>query len=427
MNELPKGAVIDPIVDDSLPAGAVLDPDKYSAADIQMLNTSYDKGGADYVPKWGQDNPNVYAAVMSGLDALPIAASAVPKLGWGIPIAGALNVAGQQGKRTIQGEGTDGFTVLKDLIKGMGVEGAGRGLVGILKYGLNSLPNTLTRSAAKMSTGLTPAEQKAMADTLLKYGTTFDEQGGRGLESILERNLITKNALIDAADKSGVVFKNADIINTVTDPLATDTGSLAKLLAYGNKVDASVPNYSADVINTVKQFAKGGDMTPSTLVANQRAKGDLLKKAWGENTVNDAVTQTDKQLYANIGKIINDNIDGIAPLNANSKEVLDVLPYLNKSANRIGNRDVIGLRETLGLSDSLMPSQFAENPTTATGKLFAYLMDRPQIKSAIARNIYKAANANIAGKTLSATVSALDRPVRGAFDAAVFGTVNHGR
>lgn len=418
--EPPKGFVVD-VEESSTPPEGFIVRDEYTPADIASLQP----GHPDYVPEWGRNNPNLYAATMTALDLAPAVVSGVK--GTSIPgfigatlLGGGVNAVAQSAKRYLNDEPQDGFKTLMDLAKGAALEGTGRTVAGAASYGLNKLPEVLTKSAAKMGTvSLTPAEQSEIANTLLRYNVPFTEEGGRSLESILANNAAQKMSILKGAEAQGKVITPAEIINTVTNSTDPYTGSIAKLLSYGRQTAKAQPTYVQEVTDVVTPFAKG-TMTPTEAVANQRALGKKVDKAWRENTQDDATVEAQKQLYMNFREWLNNLNPAMSRLNSESSDIMTAMPYFNRATNRIGNRDVINLGDKVGLAP-LVTTPIQEVSPGTWGKLAAMMFDKPAVKSAVARGLYRAGNANIAGKPLKDLVTSMAPPVRGAFDAAVLG------
>ena len=395
------------------------DPDIFSVAPMTPTYTAADIAGLD-VPKWGRDNPTLYASAMTALDLLPAAAGFIRSTPWGLAAAPVLSALSGYGKRAINGQDTSGWDVATDAGKGAVIEGAGRALTLPVGYALNKLPQVLTKSAAKMGTvSLTPGEQSEIADTLLRYNVPFTEEGGRSLESILSNNAAQKMNILRAAEAQGKAITPAEIINTVTNASDPYTGSIAKLLSYGRQTAKAQPNYVQEVTDVVTPFAKG-NMTPTEAVANQRALGKKVDKAWRENTQDDATVEAQKQLYLNFREWLNNLNPAMAGLNKESSDIMTALPYFNRATNRIGNRDVVNLGDKVGLAP-LVSTPVTEISPSTWGKVAAMMFDNPKVKSATARGLYRVGNANIAGKALKDIATAAAPAVRGAFDAAILG------
>ena len=377
------------------------------------------------VPKWGRKHPNIYAGAMTALDMAPTLAAFTANPVTGIPLAGAINTGAKSVQRMITGEDQDAGTSVMDFAKGATVEGIGRG-AGAVIQGVSNIPavrakgnavaNWIMRSAGKFGTGggLKPAEQKAMAKTILEKGYLFNDSSYDDLISNVVKNKEAVDSIYDVATKKG------DII-PATDPMSNS--SLASLLERGQNVRGVDPGYTGNVQRTINDFVKEGPYSPTSLSVSKRQLDQNTRNARSNMQVNDATESSQKALADGIRQTLHTKYPESAPYDLDSSQMLDLEPYFARAINRISQRDMIGLGEKVMLGG--MKGNLEEVTPGTVGKLLAFVWDRPEVKSRVAKMMYeKATGRNLPisqwKKGLNYLGQAVNSaPVRGAFDAAV--------
>lgn len=377
----------------------------------------------DGVPKWGRDHPNLYAGVETLLDLAPMAASAAKTTGIGIPVAGAINAGAKALQRNIAGEGTTAGDVGLDFLKGATVEGGGRALGAVVK-GITDLPgvqstlngaaNRIIRTAGKFGTGggLTPSEQKAMADTVLKKGYLFNEGSHVNLLDRVKSNSKAVDDIYAAGTAAGDTFLADDVLAK---------GGFSDLMKRGESVRGVSPNYLSRVSKVMNNFKAGervvnpeeqylspleaamlnkrpdfvpekpyvsAPYTPTDLNVSKRQIYQDLGDAYNNRKVNNADEVGKKTLASAIKKTLDEKYPSAVPFNEDSSALLDLEPYFARAINRISQRDAVGLGEKIALGSLKDPISLSEMSPGKLAKLVAAVWDRPEIKSKVARMIY---------------------------------------
>jgi len=389
------------------------------------------------VPQWGRDNPNLYAGVQTGLDLLPMAAGLVGSPLAGLAVAGGINAAGKYAQRKIADQPTDGMDVAKDAALGATVEGGGRTLAGAfrgvtnipaVRQGLNSAANRIIRSAGKFGTGggLQPAEQQAMAETVLKKGYLFNPESHGALLDTVKANSSAVDDIYAAGTAAGDTFPADEVLAN---------GDFGKLMNRGEAVRGVAPNYLSQVGKVINNFKKGerviqpeeqylnpleaalmnkkpvfspaeptvtAPYTPTDLNVSKRQIYQDLGNAYKNGKINDAGEQGGKTLAHAIKETLDAKYPDAVPLNADSSDLLALEPYFARAINRISQRDAVGLGEKIALGSLKDPVSLSDLSPGKLGKLVAAVWDRPEIKSKVARMIYSQKAAGPAGKAIKA-------------------------
>lgn len=376
----------------------------------------------DGVPAWGRNNPNAYAGVMTALDLLPMIASPIKSTWIGIPLAGAVNAGAKYTQRQIADQPTTGADVGMDFLKGAAIEGGGRAIGATVK-GVTNLPwvrdklngaaTWLTKSAGKFGTGggLTPAEQREMAETVLNKGYNFNESSWQKMLNTIKGNTAKVDDIYAAGTQAG---------DTFTAPAVTSQADFGRLLNRGENVRGVAPDYTGrvrDVLQTFKAGAAGTPektvestilgldgrpamtttipampkpYTPTELNVAKRQLYQDIGTSYKNNAVNDATESAQKTLASAIKETLDAKYPGAVPLNMDSSELLQLEPYFARAINRISQRDVVGLGEKIALGSLKDPVGLADVTPGTIGKLVAAVWDRPEIKSRVAQMLYKA-------------------------------------
>lgn len=394
--------------------------------EVTNKKPTFEGGTENGVPVWGQKNPNLYAATMTGLDLLPMIASPFKTAGIGVPVAGALNAAGQTAKRMISGEPTTGGDLAKDALVGMAGEGGGR-FIGKTISKLTDIPairamgnkfsTKLMNSAGKFGTGsgLTPAEKDAMATTMLERGYLFNPESHDALMQTVKGNTGAVDSILGAATRRGDTISADEVLSR---------GDFPKWEQRGESVRGVDPGYSSKIAKTINTFRKGEGVvnpqviepspldkailnvpdrfsppepikttpyTPTDINVAKRQLYQNIGNAYKNGKVNDALETGGKELASAMKNTLEAKYPEIAKYNLDSSELLALEPYFARAVNRISQRDIVGLGEKVALGSLKDPVSFADMQPSQIGKLIAAVWDRPEIKSRVARMIYQKA------------------------------------
>lgn len=423
---LPEGAT----VYEGLPDGAEVVKPKFNP-----------DGVVDGVPKWGRNNPNTYAAVMTALDLAPsLAAFAGPAVG--IPLSGAINTSAKSVQRMIGGEEQGIDKSLTDFAIGSTVEGVGRGVgagikaatnIPAIRQGIDDVSKKLYQSAMKFSTSptvLPAAERAAITETGLKNNFMPRDEDYLRLKAMVDTNTSQVDDIIRAGTQSG---------DTVPASKTLQAGNFDELYGRGEAVRGVTPGYSGAVNRIENNLLKGetevladGTLgpkpyTPTDVNTSKRQLYKELEDAYASNTLSKPSVQAKKQLASAHKSVLEEMYPEVKGLNANSKELLDLSDHLARSIGRVQNRDIIGLGDKVVMDMvGSIPKGDSRLGQTLWGSVVATL-DRPMVKAKLAQVLYKANT----GKNLPLSQwqkgvkyigeTANSVPVRGAFDAAVLG------
>lgn len=408
------------------------------------------------VPKWGRDNPNVYAGAMTALDLAPALASFAKGTGVGMPVAGAVNAAGKAAQRSISGEEQSMGASLADFAKGATVEGIGRlagaaiqGATNIpaIKNGTDALAKKLYQSAMKFSTSpkvLTAADRASITETGLKNNFMPKDADYLRLGDMVNSNTSKVNGIIDAGTMAGDTIPAKDVLNLA---------NFQKLYGRGDSVRGVTPGYMGSVSAVERNLLKGEIPTPAKTIESaildsngnpyatqvpavehpytptdiNTSKRQLYKEledAYAKNTLSKPSVQAKKQLASGLKKVLEEQYPEVKSINASSKELLDLSDHLARSIGRVQNRDIIGLGDKVVMN--MVGSIPSESLTAkSTVGFIASMLDRPMAKAKLAQILYKAntgrnlplsqwqKGVQYIGKTANSA------PIRGAFDAAL--------
>jgi hypothetical protein len=397
------------------------------------------------VPKWGRDNPNLYATVETGLDLLPAVTGMLKSTPLGILAAGPVNAASQYAKRKIAGEETTGKNILGDIAKGMAIETGGRAVGSILNSIINpNTANRLIRSAGKFGTGsgLTPAEQKAMAQTVLDKGYLFKPESHDALLSTVKANTDAVDDIYRAGTEAGDTFRAEEVLNRGNFPKWQQRGedvrgvdpgykgSLDRIMSTFRRGEGVTPAefsqpspLDAGLSNARPQMIKPEEVTtpytPTDLNVSKRQLYQNIGNAYKNGAVNDATETGSKELASAIKTTLDEKYPGAVPFNTDSAELLALEPYFARAINRISQRDVVGLGEKIALGSIKDPVSLSDMSPSTIGKLVAAVWDRPEIKSRVAQAMFKASK----NKSLAANPE-LKRAFRSAVESSMYGVAN---
>ena len=413
---LPEGAV----VYEGLPEGAQI-----------IEQPQYDPNGiVNGVPKWGREHPNLYAGAMTALDMAPALASFAGPVS-GIPLAGAINTAGQAIKRKIGGEEQGTGKSLADFAMGAATEGAGRAIgagikaatnIPAIRQGADNLSKKLYQSAMKFSTSptvLPASERAAITETGLKNNFMPRDEDYLRLKSMVGANT-------DAVDK--IISQGTAAGDTIPAGKVLDLADFKNLYGRGEQVRGVSPGYTGATNRVEQNLLKGEEAAPYTPTDINTSKRQLYKEledAYAKNTLSKPSVQAKKQLASGLKSALEEQYPEIKNLNANSKELLDLSDHLARSIGRVQNRDIIGLGDKV-VMDMIgsIPKGEATSSKTLWGALAA-TVDRPIVKAKLAQILYKAnTGKNLPLSQWQKGVKYIGEklgsaPARGTFDAAI--------
>lgn len=341
----------------------------------------------DSVPKWAERNPTAYAVTQSALDMLPMAANVIKSSVIGIPVAGAINVATQAIKRTIDDQPTTGKNMAVDFGVGMLGQGVGdaigKGLFPVIAKALpKSLPEWLYKSAVKPSTVTPLADRKAIIERGLNEGITLD---AAGWEKLL-KNIAQDRSIVMDTVNSGSARAETIPVQSVIDE-------------FNLGGDKSLNYLSRILANDAPEVGSAVSARSATLRKNGTdidvKKAQTLKEHYQNQSSYPLDTRGmyDEQLDQATARGFRKALENKYPPelikipNANNAERNMLAEQLSAKGTlgRIENRDPTGLGMTVAAGTFDM-----SNPITQANLVARTVQNFPKLQAKIAIDMYKA-------------------------------------
>lgn len=388
------------------------------------------QGYVDGVPKWGRENPNLYAGTMTALDLAPAIASFAKSTGVGIPLAGAINVGAKAIQRGISGEPQSVGASLSDFAKGATVEGVGRGLGwGITKLAKTPVVRDAIGKVAEKLTEMTIKPPTTMSNIARRQSINTALEGGflpnaKGISKL--------NDAIDQAEKKiseGISRgKNADVKGSFDKAIS----NLESLRSEANVSSDPVKNnqlIDEEIARLMNHpMADANKLVPISEMQRMKVRqGREIKKTYGEQRpqfMNDIDKARIRGLKEELEDKLRTYFPELAPTNKQLGKYYELEPVLERASNRIENRLGIGIDLPIksgagaGLGSLFGPEGAAVGAGIGT---VAGVLEHPAVAPRVGRALYKGSRmipeqtpklAEFAKRLSSA-------PIRGVFDAAV--------
>jgi hypothetical protein len=287
---------------------------------------------------------------------------------------------------------------------------AGRAVesINIIKKGLvkpitraipKELPRKMYESAAKFSTVLPEKQRAQMSRTALTSGILPNGKGIDKARGMIESLNDEITAMIDRSTKTGTKIKADNLFKYLDDIrkevlLSDDPVSHARAI---NKIEKS--------IKTGVKIAGGDSLSP---MQAQSLKQQIYKAVNYENRPRSPkAIETAKKSVARAAK---DELESIHPelknLNAKEGELIQLVEALQRSANRISNRDLLGI----GIPIKGTAGGVVGGGAGAVAGIVGGILDTPIVKARLAialEKIRKAKLANKTGTTAARNITAL--------------------
>lgn len=385
------------------------------------------------VPKWGRDNPNLYAGAMTGLDLLPMVANVAKSSLIGIPLAGAINAGAKSIQRNISGEQTTGGDVTGDMIKGMAIEGGGRAINNILgavtntpvvKNALNSLSNKFTGMTLKQPTRIKPEVRAQNIDTLHEFGVLPNAKGQDKISQIITA---TENKLA-----KGIESGNAAKVRGDFEKAILNMNSLRQEAKY-----SSDPAYSEKLIDdAIERLVNNplvdvnGTLPISELQRMKVIQGKEISSSYDKarniNSNNpDFLNKIDKARVRGFKETLEDKLRPNFPELADTNNLLSRLYQAEKAntgaANRIANNQGIGIGLPIksgagaGLGAIFGPTGAAIGGAIGTA---AGVAEHPSVAPRIGQLLYNASRKKMP-EFVKKSVKAAAPAMRAAFESSL--------
>lgn len=250
------------------------------------------------------------------------------------------------------------------------------------KYlGMGDTAANLYESAVKPSVILDDAERAKIIKTGLEEKITLDKKGKQKLETRIDNLNNRVNNLIDIASNTQKGIPSNIVKKYIGDVKNQVSGFKYKA---GKNID-DVERVSKELDKLIKEKAT------ISVRELQDFKTDLYKQLdydVTKQTGTRAGELAEKSAARAAKEGVSEAVPSVAELNERLSDLLESKPYLIRAANRIGNRDIIGLTDPvkIGAGGTIGGGPGA---VIAGG---AGLLDRPGIKSRIAIDLYERQN-----------------------------------
>lgn len=242
---------------------------------------------------------------------------------------------------------------------------------------INAASNTLKYGAGKMVPEDAP---RNLYDSSAKFSTTLDAgERGRLVDTAIENKLIPtgkgvaklNQGIVDFGQKIDELIEQSQSagVEVPRSVLFKNIGELRQSLG-GAKIEGAkdikiIDNVTRQLNEHLDSIGKN-TLTPSEL---QAFKVDVYKRInFNQNPGSRGATFGKQEAYKNIARSAKDGLEDIIPeikgANAKQGQLLELAPHLQRSANRIDNRNVMGLDTSAKLS---------------AGGIFGSLLGSPEI------------------------------------------------
>ena len=243
-----------------------------------------------------------------------------------------------------------------------------------------SVPRGLYERAAKFSTTLNKAERGSLVDTALKHKLPLSTKGVDKLDRIAASISDTIDDLVRASDNAGkgipvdAVFKHLKELRQQTGGIlmesSDDLSSINKYAAQLRKAadKAGRTHYSATDLQMIKR-----DLYKKISFDAKRMKGTPIKE----------------ETYTAIARGAKEGVEALNPqtamLNKHWSELLELKPHLQRSANRIENRNMLSLSAPMNIGAGSMIG----GVPGMIGGVVATILENPKISPRIALTLEK--------------------------------------
>lgn len=408
--------------------GEVEFPDDMSTQDIEVaikqnVLKQSDEMQEDYVPEWGRKYPNLYGVVGAGYEvSKPIleygglAGGALVGAGSGLltgpgavaaspvgaAVGGGLGYAA--GKRATRGlSNVLGLTepetlpealvqTGQDVLTGASVEATGQVAgAGVAKLAEKARPaiqgaaRKLYESAIKPS----PSMPIKMRDKIL---TTGLEQAAKGKPYRPTEKHVFKlgkriNSLVTEADEVvKSASKKGDVINT--EKLTAGIDDVLSQFQAGPFPQGDIKRLG--ILKEELMASHGKAIPTDKALAMKKQIYKIAKKYYSNSraTLAPAKFEAEKAVASAIVKELEALYPATRPLNKEAGKLIEFTQVLERAAGRVGNREVLSLLDFMG--GTVGATATGGGQGAVAGAVATKMLTGPQIKSMLAKSIYKA-------------------------------------
>lgn len=251
-----------------------------------------------------------------------------------------------------------------------------------------NLPSNMYESSAKFRPSLDPNKRRAMVNTALEEGIMPTSKGIGKIDDAIDELNTNINHLIDASTRSGERVPKSMIYQFLDDT----RGKLGGVKANAPR-DLAVMKRTVNKLDDYLNEIDKDYLTPREL---QELKVSIYKDINYDSAKmrgTKAAEETNKDIARAAKVEIEKKIPEIKDLNKREGALLELKPELERSANRIENRDLLGIGAPLKIGAG---SSVGGIPGSVIGA-GSWLMDNPQLKAKIALDMYKAQQLGLLG------------------------------
>ncbi len=236
-------------------------------------------------------------------------------------------------------------------------------------------PQNLYESAAKWSTTLPDHKRRALSQTALDHKIMPTTKGVNALDAKISGLNQQLDSLITEATTSGKTIPKGAVMRHLKDLRQKKGGPLLEAEADLKAIDRVAKRFDENLKRINKDT-----LTPQEL---QSLKLDAYEKInWDAKRMTGSPVREDtyKAIARGAKDSIEDLVPGVGPTNKQLGPLYELQPHLQRSANRIGNRNVVSLNAPLNIGAG---STIGGPLGTAVGAGVS-ILEIPQVKARLA-------------------------------------------
>lgn len=236
-----------------------------------------------------------------------------------------------------------------------------------------TLPSRMWKSAAKLSTTFTQAQRAKIAETALRYDVTSTISGVDKVRKKIDSLNSTISQLVERTDlMPGAkipVHRLFDEFKQLERDFMENSGSPLKARQAIRSVEKE--------ITRANRIIGRRSLSPTQAQKMKQTIYKELEKSYNKLMALPAKTEAQMAVARAAKEGLEDLIPEIKALNATEGELIDLHNAIERSASRIGNRDIMGIGVPIKGSLGAMVS----GPSGATAGLLLGVLDTPSVKS----------------------------------------------
>lgn len=244
-----------------------------------------------------------------------------------------------------------------------------------------ALPRSLTESSLKLRTTLPREDRSAIVETVLKEGALPNEKGVRTLQRRQEGLGDDIDRLIAGATRTGGKVPVGQVTQGLNDVRQRMGGPRIEAASDLATIDAIEKQWMADNAAAGRTHMNVDDL--------QKFKTDIYKRI-NFNRSQQKASLPQEEAYKAMGRDARGAIEGFVPEIAETNrrwgDIEQALPEVERAANRIGNRDIMGIGVPVKMSAG--GALLGGAPGAVLGGLTG-MLDTPVTKARLARSLEK--------------------------------------